>query len=195
MSKKCYRFFGGVLKAQENWLNKMSSKGYRLVRTTKLMYEFEECKPGEYQYKVEFIGNKSQKSANEYVMFLEDCCYNVFYKNINLDYSVGKVTYRPWAEKGGRVATNSTTYNKELLIIEKVNDGKAFDLYTTYEDKKEYYIGCMKPWIFTLIFLIVLYIATREMFLLVFAGISCIGIFRFLFELLKLMKKGDIKEW
>lgn len=53
----------------------------------------------------------------------------------------------------------------------------------------------MKPWIFTLIFLIVLYIATREMFLLVFARISCIGIFRFLFELLKLKKKENIKEW
>ncbi len=29
MSKKCYRFFGGLLNAQANWLNKMSEKGYR----------------------------------------------------------------------------------------------------------------------------------------------------------------------
>ena len=27
MSKKCYRFFGGLLTAQEHWLNKMSEKG------------------------------------------------------------------------------------------------------------------------------------------------------------------------
>lgn len=33
MSKKCYRFFCGLLTAQENWLNKMSEKGYRLVQT------------------------------------------------------------------------------------------------------------------------------------------------------------------
>ena len=33
MSKKCYRFFGGLLNTQEKWLNKMSEKGYRLVRT------------------------------------------------------------------------------------------------------------------------------------------------------------------
>ena len=33
MSKKCYRFFGGLLNAQAKWLNKMSEKGYRLVRT------------------------------------------------------------------------------------------------------------------------------------------------------------------
>lgn len=26
MSKKCYRFFGGLLTAQEHWLNKMSEK-------------------------------------------------------------------------------------------------------------------------------------------------------------------------
>ena len=28
MRKKCYRFFGGLLIAQANWLNKMSEKGY-----------------------------------------------------------------------------------------------------------------------------------------------------------------------
>ena len=41
MSKKCYRFFGGLLTAQEHWLNKMSEKGYRLIRTEKMLYEFE----------------------------------------------------------------------------------------------------------------------------------------------------------
>ena len=55
MSKKCYRFFGGLLNTQEKWLNKMSEKGYRLVRTGKLLYEFEKCKPDEVTYFVEFI--------------------------------------------------------------------------------------------------------------------------------------------
>ena len=50
MSKKFYRFFGGLLTAQENWLSKMSEKGYRLIRTGKLLYEFEECKPGQVKY-------------------------------------------------------------------------------------------------------------------------------------------------
>ena len=45
MSKKCYRFFGGLLTAQEHWLNKMSEKGYRLIRAEKMLYEFEACKP------------------------------------------------------------------------------------------------------------------------------------------------------
>ena len=60
MSKKCYRFFGGLLNTQEKWLNKMSEKGYRLVRTGRLLYEFEKCKPDEVTYCVEFIGENQK---------------------------------------------------------------------------------------------------------------------------------------
>ena len=75
MSKKCYRFFGGLLNTQEKWLNKMSEKGYRLVRTGKLLYEFEKCKPDEVTYCVEFIGEKSKESSIDYANFLEDMGY------------------------------------------------------------------------------------------------------------------------
>ena len=119
MSKKCYRFFGGLLNAQAKWLNKMSEKGYRLVRTGKLLYEFEKCKPDEVTYCVEFIGEKSKENSIDYANFLEDMGYKVFFKNINLNYSVGKVRWRPWAERDGRIATNATTFNRELLIVEK----------------------------------------------------------------------------
>ncbi len=84
MSKKCYRFFGGLLTAQENWLNKMSSRGDRLVRVGKMLYVFEQCKPNAFQYRVDFIGEKSKAGANEYRSFLEDMGYKVFFKNINL---------------------------------------------------------------------------------------------------------------
>lgn len=90
MSKKCYRFFGGLLTVQKNWLNKMAEKGYRLIRTGKLLYEFEKCKPGQVQYCVEFIGQKSKANAEDYHDFLEEMGYSVFYKNINLNYSVVK---------------------------------------------------------------------------------------------------------
>ena len=119
MSKKCYRFFGGLLNAQAKWLNKMSEKGYQLVRTGTLLYEFEKCKPDEVTYCVEFIGEKSKENATDYADFLEDMGYKVFFKNINLNYSVGKVRWRPWAERGGRIATNTTTFNREILIVEK----------------------------------------------------------------------------
>ena len=132
MSKKCYRFFGGLLNAQANWLNQMSQKGYRLVRTGRMLYEFEKCNPDEVIYCVEFIGEKSKENATDYADFLEDMGYKVFFKNINLNYSVGKVRWRPWAETGGRIATNATTFNRELLIVEKANDGKPFELHTSY---------------------------------------------------------------
>ena len=94
MSKKYYRFFGGLLTAQEHWLNKMSEKGYRLIRAEKMLYEFEECKPDQVKYCVEFIGQKSKVDASDYHEFLEGMGYKVFYKNINLNYSVGKVRLR-----------------------------------------------------------------------------------------------------
>lgn len=147
---KKYRFFGGLLKAQEKWLNKMSAKGFRLIRTGKLLYEFESCSSNEFQYRVEFIGQRSHANAEDYRCFLEDIGYKVFYKNINLNYSIGKVNVRPWAEKGGRIATNSTTYNRELLIIEKENDGKPFEIYTSLKDRMWYYRQLQNPWIYFL---------------------------------------------
>lgn len=100
MSKKCYRFFGGLLNTQEKWLNKMSEKGYRLVRTGKLLYEFEKCKPDEVIYCVEFIGEKSKESSIDYANFLEDMGYKVFFKNINLNYSCWKSSLAPMGRKG-----------------------------------------------------------------------------------------------
>lgn len=50
MSKKYYRFFGGLLQKQEEWLNKMAEQGYRLIRVDKMMYEFEECNPDRAEY-------------------------------------------------------------------------------------------------------------------------------------------------
>ena len=151
MSKKCYRFFGGLLNAQAKWLNKMSEKGYRLVRTGRVLYEFEECSPDEVTYCVEFIGEKSKENATDYADFLEDMGYKVFFKNINLNYSVGKVRLRPWAEMGGCIATNATTFNRELLIVEKSNDGKPFELHTSYADKEKYYRNLRNPWLFLLL--------------------------------------------
>ena len=129
----------------------MSEKGYRLVRTGKLLYEFEKCKPDEVTYCVEFIGEKSKESSIDYANFLEDMGYKVFFKNINLNYSVGKVRWRPWAERGGRIATNTTTFNREILIVEKANDGKPFELHTSYDDKEKYYRNLRNPWLFLLL--------------------------------------------
>ena len=118
MSKKCYHFFGGLLNAQANWLNKMSEKGYRLIRAGKMLYEFEECKPNEVKYCVEFIGEKSKENANDYFLFLEDMGYKVFFKNINLNYSVTGFQSCLFSDRSfidtvdnARIISNFTKYN------------------------------------------------------------------------------------
>lgn len=195
MSKKCYRFYGGLLTSQEKWLNGMAERGYRLIRAEKLLYEFEACKPGQYQYRLEFVGQKSKPAAEDYARFLEDCGYRVFFKNINLNYSIGKVRWRPWAEQGGQLATNATTFNRELLIVEKENDGKAFALHTTYEDKRSYYKNLRKPWLFLFLVSAVLGIALRALVWAVFAAISLAALATYQFELIKLKKQADTREW
>ena len=145
MKKSVRKFFWLYFTSQEQWLNKMSDEGWRLMGTTISGYEFEECEKGKYRYKVAYVANRSKESAEEYVKALEDCGYRVFYKNANLNYSTGKVEYRPWAEEGGRVATEKTTLHKELLIIEKENDGTEFALCATYEQRYGSYCK-MRMW-------------------------------------------------
>lgn len=195
MSKKCYRFFGGLLTVQANWLNKMSEKGYRLIRTGKMLYEFEECNLNQVRYCVEFVGQKSKDSAKEYHDFLEDMGYKVWYKNINLNYSVGKVRWRPWAEKGGRIATNSTTFNRELLIVEKENDGKPFELHTSFEDKESYYKMLCNPWLLILIMFGVFAIAYRSIPFGVIALVSLIPLIVYLAQVAKIRCEAKTKEW
>lgn len=195
MSKKCYRFFGGLLTAQENWLNEMSAKGCRLIRTGKLLYEFEECKPNQVQYRVEFIGQKSKDNAKDYHDFLEDMGYKVFYKNINLNYSIGKVRYRPWAEKGGRIATNATTFNRELLIVEKENDGKPFELHTSYEDKESYYCNLRNPWLLMLLMFAVFAVVNRSIAFGVCALAFAIPVILYQTQIMKIKREAKTKEW
>ena len=139
MRKSVRKFFWLFFTSQEQWLNRMSDEGWQLVGTTISEYEFEECEKGKYRYKVAYIANRSNESAEAYVKSLEDCGYRVLYKNANLNYSTGKVEYRPWAEEGGRIATEKTTLHKELLIIEKENDGTAFELCATFEQRYSSY--------------------------------------------------------
>lgn len=195
MSKKYYRFFGGLLTAQANWLNKMSEKGYRLIRTGKMLYEFEECKPNQVKYCVEFIGQKSKDNAKDYHDFLEDMGYKVFYKSINLNYSIGKVRWRPWAEKGGRIATNATTFNRELLIVEKANDGKPFELRTSYEDKESYYSNLRNPWLLMVLMFAIFTVANRSIVLGMLTLILLIPVLVYQAEIMKNRHEAKTKEW
>jgi hypothetical protein len=134
MSKTAIRYFFDFTEKQEKWLNDMASQGLRLVRCGQLTYTFDECAANEYQYCVEFAGEKSYSKHKDYKKFLEGLGYRVIPKNISLSWSVGKVRFRPWGEGAGMLATSPGAYNKELFIVEKRNDGKPFDLHTDTED-------------------------------------------------------------
>ncbi len=195
MNKKCYRYYGGLLVSQAKWLNRMAAKGYRLIRTGKLLYEFEDCAPGRYQYCVEFVAEKSRESAEDYARFLGELGYRVFFKNINLNWNVGKVEVRPWAEHGGRLATNRTTFNRELLIVEKENDGRPFELHTTYEDKAGYYKQMRRPWLYLFLMSLVLGILMRTWVWGIFGAISAVGLLICQIELSRLNKQAKTEEW
>ena len=103
--------------------------------------------------------------------------------------------WRPWAEKGGRIATNATTFNRELLIVEKENDGKPFELHTTYEDKVGYYSNLRNPWLLLLLLFGVLGVVNRS---LVSAGsslISLIPVIVYQLQIMKLKRDAKTNEW
>lgn len=137
--KKCIRYFCGFIDAQEKWLNTMSKKGYRLLRTGRLIYEFEECESNEYVYCVDFVAHKSNTELKAYKQFLQDIGYRVISKNANLNWSIGKIRLRPYGVGFGKIATSPGNYNKELLIVEKENNKKPFELHTTIDDKISYF--------------------------------------------------------
>lgn len=195
MDKRCFRYYGGLLASQEKWLNKMAMKGFRLKRVGKLLYEFDKCLPGQYEYRVEFVGQKSPTDSLRYRSFLEDIGYTVFYKNINLNYSLGKIRYRPWAEKGARISTNATTFNRELLIVEKKHDGKPFELHTSYEDQIAYYGSLRNLWLFVFFPLLLLVIFNMTYLNGALAILPLFPIAMYQARIYRVKKRLRIKEW
>ncbi len=198
--KRVYRYFGGFTASLEKWLNEMATAGYRLVKTGKLLYEFEPCEAGKYQYKVEFIAEKSQRDAENYKAFLEGCGYTVFYQNANLNYSVGHVRFRPWASEGGKFATNSTTYNKELLIVEKENDGKEFILHTTMVDRINFYRKWRNVWLTYVAMFVLMAVLfavqapTAALILGAIGAVALIPVIIYQVQIRKLEKEAEVEE-
>lgn len=192
--EKRYRYFWSLLGAQARWLDKMSDRGLRLVRTEKLLYEFEPCRPGEYRYCVEFVAHLSREKAEDYARFLEDCGYRVWFKNVNLNWNVGKVEARPWADPGGRLASNATTYGRELLIVEKKNDGKPFRLHTSCEDKALYYRARWRPALFLFVVMAILAAVLRSWPAGIFAVLALVVLIRYQIALAGLKRQGSIQE-
>lgn len=57
---------------EEKWLNEMSAKGLCLVAVSFCRYEFEECLPGEYQFRLEMLEHlPSHPESVKYIEFVE----------------------------------------------------------------------------------------------------------------------------
>lgn len=203
MSLKKYRYFFSFLEGQERWLNKMAGEGYRLVKVTKMMYEFEPCAPGEYRYCVEFAGEKSWNKLKEYKEFMEGMGYRTFAKNLQVNYSIGKVRWRPWGSGAGQISTNPGTFNKELLILEKKNDGMPFELHTTPSDLAAYYRPLRNAYFTTaallLLLPLILYLQksmeTAPLVILAAAGlIFMLPVLYYTCRIQKLNKEGKLHE-
>lgn len=73
MSIVKWRFFAGFTGRQTKWLNSMAEKGYRLVKTGKLDYAFDECEPGKYVYAVEYVSDKSLEEEDLINYYARTC--------------------------------------------------------------------------------------------------------------------------
>lgn len=149
-----FRYFFDFIIGQENWLNNMAERGFRLKNCGKISYVFEECKPSEYEYAIEYVGDKSYSKAKDYQKYLEDMGFRSFTKNINLNLSYGKVKWRPYAKGMGQIATSPGGINKELLILEKKKDGKPFKLHTDIRDKLHTYKTIRRSYLYAVLVLL-----------------------------------------
>lgn len=103
--------------------------------------------------------------------------------------------WRPWAEKDGRIATNAITFNRELLIVEKENDGKPFELHTSYEDSENYYCNLRSPWLFLLLMFAIFAVVRRSLVFSVLALLSLIPVIIYQVQIMKVRREAKTKEW
>ena len=160
MSKTVFRYFFDFLDGQKKWLNSMAEQGYRLKKCGRVTYTFDECHPNEYEYTVEFIGDKSYSKGKDYRGYLESMGFRTFIKNINLNFSYGKIKWRPYAKGMGQIATSPGGFNKELLILEKKRDGKPFELHTDVYDKLDTYKTVRRAYVWAVLLMLGLVVIT-----------------------------------
>lgn len=131
-----FKFFFRPISDLTKWLNQMSDKGYRLIRTGSIFYYFKKCEKTKYIYAVDFVANKSYSELKEYEDFLSESNIRYMEKPASIGkISKGNIRWRPYADKGARMATSNAMIKRELLILEKENDGKEFEINTNRTDK------------------------------------------------------------
>lgn len=108
---------------------------------------------------------------------------------------MGKVRFRTWAEKDGRLATNSGVFNRELLIVEKENDGQPFQLHTSFEDRQAYYQSLRNPWLTLLVLFLGTGALSHSWFFLLFSGAAAVPAAVYQAQAMKAKKEAATREW
>ncbi|EDS75092.1 DUF2812 domain-containing protein [Thomasclavelia spiroformis] len=82
-----------------------------------------------------------------------------------------------------------------MLIVEKKNDGKPFELHTSFEDKENYYRNLRNPWLLILLMFVIFTVMDRSLVFGVFALISLFPVIIYQMEIMKVRYEAKTKEW
>jgi len=104
-------FFVNQHEKEEDWLNSMAANGKAMLNYKfPFFYEFEDCEPNEYMYRIEMLENLPNSSkSREYIDFLEDTGVEMM-----------------------------STYLRWVYFRKKTKDG-SFDLFSDLESKIKHY--------------------------------------------------------
>ena len=83
-------------------------------------------------------------------------------------------------------------YNRELLIVEKENDGKPFELHTSYEDRENYYSNL---WLLLMLIFTMFAAVNQTVILGIVVVISLIPVIIYQLQIMKNRHEVKMKEW
>ena len=86
-------------------------------------------------------------------------------------------------------------YNRELLIVEKENDGKPFELHTSYEDRENYYSNLRNLWLLLMLIFTMFAAVNQTVILGIVVVISLIPVIVYQLQIMKNRHEAKMKEW
>ena len=86
-------------------------------------------------------------------------------------------------------------YNRELLIVEKENDGKPFELHTSYEDRENYYSNLRNLWLLLMLIFTMFAAVNQTVILGIVVVISLIPVIIYQLQIMKNRHEAKMKEW
>ena len=81
------------------------------------------------------------------------------------------------------------------MIVEKVNDGKPFELHTSYEDKEAYYRNLRNPWLLILFMFAAATLINGSIVFGVLSLASLIPVLVYQRQVMQNRREAKTKEW